>query len=665
MLAATCFKLNFTALKSAQKTAHGKMERMDKRQIRQKIATIYHKLPLPAWITIAAVLVLGVSYGLIFGISKQVQFSYAGDSCVQQLTLFPSAQKGNSDAFDVTVKDVKSIGSFQYAATKVCVTPKQAPQSGDYKATVGMFGGSFLAKPFNISVDAPPVARKADIIDKTISTALPLNIALTSPDTIHSYKLSVEDKAAQCKNEKTQLVCDVAELSLKPDTEYTVSLLRSFNNSKATKVVEGKVETLLPIALQSSSIAEAKVVYDTPKEYSFTFDKTVEKADAVLEQKTGETRQKLDTTVRYEGQTVFVATKADLARKAEFTLTLKQVVADSGNSLDAPLAVNFSTSGGPKVAKVSVGGTDVPQAAKITVTLDQPIKEGVDIAKFATVTGLTGSVSQKSPTELIYSIQGGLCQAFSLVLNKGVESGSNAEVSEDWKFDSRTVCGTTSVIGYSSKGRAITAYFFGNGTKTILFTGGIHGTERSSATTMQAWADYLMSNAYKIPADKRVVVVPNTNPDGIAAGSRNSATNVNLGRNFPTANWKADIETTSGVLKNGGGTSAGSEPEAKALINLTRQLRPRLEVSFHSQGRLVGANKFADSVSIGNTYASTVGYQTMFDNAEAVMGYPMTGEYEDWMGESMGIPAILIELPSHSGNYLSGQLNALLKMLSV
>ena len=98
---------------------------------------------------------------------------------------------------------------------------------------------------------------------------------------------------------------------------------------------------------------------------------------------------------------------------------------------------------------------------------------------------------------------------------------------------------------------------------------------------------------------------------------------------------------------------------------LTQQLRPRLEVSFHAQGRLVGANKFADSVAIGDMYANMVGYRTMFYNAEAVMGYSMTGEYEDWMGEKYNIPAILIELPSASGNYLSSQLAALKKMITL
>lgn len=633
--------------------------------LKTNIHAIYRRLPLPVWIAIGAILFVTVSYSLIFFVPKNVHFSYADETCVRQLVLFPSSQTASSNNFDVTTKDTLDIGSFTYAATKVCLTPTQAPEAGDYSAKIGLFDGWFAAKQFNVQVAEPPVARKADVIDKSISTALPLRIGLTSADSIHTYKLAIADKTTECTTDKSELICNIADLQLEAGADYTAALTRSFKDSSETKLMQGKIGTLQPIVLQSSSLAEAKVVYDTPKEFSFTFDKDIDDATVTLERKNGDQREKIATSTRYDGTTLYATVASDLARKAEFTLTVQQAVAKSGNSLETPLTYNFSTSGGPKPASVSVGNTGVPQTAKITVTLDQPVKEGVDVTKFARVEGVEGSVALKSPTELVYSIQGGLCQSFNLIFAKGLESGSNAEVSEDWKFESRTICGTSSVIGYSAKGRAISAYYFGNGSSTILFTGGIHGTEASSVTTMQAWVTYLMSNAHKIPADKRVVVVPNTNPDGIAAGSRNSATNVNIGRNFPTANWKADIDTASGVLKNGGGSKAGSEPETAALIALTRKYKPRLEISYHSQGRLVGANKFGDSVSIGNTYASIVGYQTMFNNAEAVMGYPMTGEYEDWMGEEMGIPAILIELPSHSGNYLNSQFNAMLRMLTV
>ncbi len=634
-----------------------------------KVITKYQQqlktVPRKFWIVGGAVAGFVLIYSLIFFIPKNVEFSYAGDTCARQLVLFPSAQTKSADDFDLSIQNELKVGNFAYAATKVCVSPKQAPTEGKYTASVGLLGGWFGAKHFSINVAEPPIARTSDIVGKTISTALPLKIALSSVDTIHNYDISIADKQTDCESESAEVSCAIADLELDPGVEYTASLYRSFKGTDRTKVVEGKVATLLPVTLKSSSISEGQVIYDMPKEFTFVFDKPIDSAELTFERKNGDSREKIAATSRWEGSTLSVVIASDLARKAEFALTVNQVIADNGSSLDSAITTNFTTSGGPKPVGVSVGPTGAPQNAQIVVTLDQPIKDGVDISKFARVEGVTGSVKQRSATELVYSIQGGLCSAFSLVLDKGVESGSNTEVSEAWKFDGRTICGTSSVIGYSTKGRPITAYYFGNGTTTVLFTGGMHGSEPSGYTTMQAWVTYLMSNGYKIPADKRVVIVPNTNPDGIAAGSRNSATNVNIDRNFPTANWKADIETTNGVLVNGGGASAGSEPETKALMALTQQLRPRLEVSFHSQGRLVGANKFGDSVSVGNIYAGIVGYQTMFYDAEAVMGYPMTGEYEDWMGESLGTPAILVELPSNSGNYLNAQLSALLRMLSV
>lgn len=623
------------------------------------------KVPRKYWIIGGVLLSLILIYSLIFFIPKKVDFSYAGDSCARQLVLFPGVQTTASSDFTLSLKDELKIGSFTYATTTACVEPKSAPMAGDYTASVGLFGGWFMKKPFTIKVAEPPVANKASFGDKAISAALPLKIELTGADTIHTYELTSADKTSDCTTDQAEIVCNVSALSLKPGSDYTIALHRSFQGTAKTTVAEGAIQTLLPIVLTETDLTQDKVIYDTQKEFTFTFDKPVENAEVALEKKVGETVERVTATSRTEGSTVFVTASADLTRKTGFTLTLKQVVADNGSSLEAPIAINFSTSGGPKPASVSVGNTNVGQNAQIVVTLDQPLKEGVDITKVARVEGLSGSVKLRSPTELVYQINGGLCQSFDLIFDKGVPSGSNAEVSDAWKFTARTVCGYSSVIGYSVQGRPITAYYFGNGSQTILFTGGIHGEERSAQQTMQAWADYLMVNGYKIPADKRVVVVPNLNPDGIARNMRYNANNVNLGRNYPSANWQASIDTASGTLPTGGGTEPGSEPETKAIMALTAQLRPRLEISFHAQGSLVGANKVADSVSIGNIYASTVRYGTMYNNAEEVMGYSITGEYEEWMGEKFGIPAILIELPTRNGNYLNSQLNALMKMLSV
>lgn len=649
-----------------QKSAYVKIDTVTRHQIKQKLAHIYHRLPLPVWILLAVLVFAVIHYGVVFGISKQVAFSYAGDTCVRQLSLAPSLMKQTgTSGYETQFKDTTSIGNVQLFSSSICFTANEVPKIGKNNVAVSLFGSFFAAKKFTMNVSEAPTARTADIAGMSISTALPLHIELTSSDTINDYRLSIADKSTDCDQKDAELSCAVSELKLAPGTAYEASLYRSFNGAAEKQIVEGEITTLLPLNLTDASVADGKVIYDIPADFRFTFDKPLETSDVTFKNADG---QAIEIDTKQEGAVLIVTPRSELSRKADYSLALNQVVAQNGSALSAPLTYKLTTSGGPKVASVSVGSNSVGQSAKIIVTFDQPVAASVDVAKITRIAGVNGSAKRLSDTQFAFTLADApLCATFTLTIDKGVASGSNKESSEEaWSFKSRIVCGLSAVIGYSVQGRAIIAYYFGSGSSTILYTGGMHGSERSGATTMQAWVTYLQAHAAEvIPAGKRVVVVPNTNPDGIATNTRYNANNVNIDRNFETANWKADIETSSGIIVNGGGTSAASEPETKALAALTRQLMPRLEVSYHASGRLVGANKVGDSVAVGDMYAKLVGYETMFYDAEAVMGYPMTGEYEDWVGESMGIPAILIELPTASGNYLSSQQSALIRMLSV
>lgn len=624
---------------------------------------MYAKLPLKVWIIGGVLLVALIGYSVTFFIPKSVQFSYAQQTCIGQLVLFPDIQKTTSDDFTIQFSDELRIGSVSIAATKLCIEPERTPSEGSHMVTVAPFGSIVARLHVAVSTPKAPTARASDIVGKTISTAQPLTVKLTTPDIVHEYSLKIADRSTLCQQDDGKLSCDIAKLNLEQGISYIASLHQEYRD-EARKLIEGTVETLQPLMLERTSITKDQVVYDIPLSVIFAFDQPIESAQVKLVKYDGDTITASQTLKTTQAGKELTASFEALDRESQYRFELVQAIGENGSSLAAPVTISFTTSGGPKVTHVSVGATGVARSAAIVVTFDQPIDKEVDIEKLTRVEGVGGTVRRTSDTQLTFTIQGGDCTAFSIVVDKGLKSGSNGEASKEaWRHSSRTICGTSWVIGYSVQGRAIVAYSFGSGAKTILFTGGMHGSERSGQQTMQAWAEYLQ--AYGAPAGTRVVVVPNTNPDGIAAGSRNNSRNVNIDRNFPTANWQASIETASGTLPTGGGASAGSEPETAALIALTRQLRPRLEVSFHAQGRLVGANKFSDSVAIGSIYANMVGYQTMFANPEAVMGYAMTGEYEDWMGEEMGIPAILIELPTPSGNYLQSQLAALKRMLSV
>ncbi|MBC7565018.1 DUF2817 domain-containing protein [Candidatus Saccharibacteria bacterium] len=626
----------------------------------------FKSIPLRIRIVVGSVL-LFMLYTATFLIPTNIQLSYANtQTCANWLMIAPDLQKqrAGKDEFLVYPSSVVKVFNVALFSNKVCVTPSVTPKEGRTKVSVAPFGLPLFSKSFGINTPGNPVADVGALKGTAISVVKPLLIPLSQKDMIHTYSLRQDEKTASCRLVERAIACDISTLTLQPSSPYELSLERGFQKEKSQKIERLSIRTLDAVQLVDASVKSEATLYDKPTDFRFVFDRELESAEGAITQTDATT---IDARFDVEGKTVIVTPKKPLPRNTTYTLTLRQVTGKDGASLAASIPTKFVVSGGPKVSGISVGPTLVAQNARIIVTFDQALKPDVDMAKFVRITGVVGSVSRASDNSIAVTITTATqCAAFNISIDEGVPSGSNDEVSADpWKFDGRIICGSSSVIGYSVRGRAIVAYTFGSGGSTTLFTGGMHGSEPSGMSTMQAWVSYLQANGYKVPADKTVVIVPNTNPDGIAVGSRNNINNVNIDRNFPASNWRPDIDTASGLLPTGGGTSAGSEPETKALIALTTQLRPRLEVSFHAQGSLVGANQYGDSIAIGTAYARTVGYGTMIGNAEEVMGYSITGEYEDWMGQALNIPAILIELPSSSGNYINSQLNALLNLLTV
>jgi protein MpaA len=182
----------------------------------------------------------------------------------------------------------------------------------------------------------------------------------------------------------------------------------------------------------------------------------------------------------------------------------------------------------------------------------------------------------------------------------------------------------------------------------VLYTGAIHGDEQSASYILNDWINDLEANAKNIAANRQIVIVPTVNPDGLSAGTRNNANNVNLNRNFATNDWKQDINDTNGTVKNGGGTSPMSEPETQAIANLSSQLRPRLVLSYHAVGSVAIGNEAGDSASLAAKYASLVGYNNGTGNSAEIFSYEISGTYDDWLAQKLGSPSIIIELGSYS-----------------
>jgi len=460
-------------------------------------------------------------------------------------------------------------------------------------------------------------------------------------------------------------MCDIESLDLRQATEYTFELQRYFNNKKVETVFSKKATTLAPVTVLGTSVKAGDTVYARPTSIGLTADKVVSKATATLQKRVGDTLTDVATTVAIAGQSITV-NFAELERLNQYQLTLSDVEATDGSTLlDKTYVLPFSMSGGPKVTGVNIGKYGVNVGTTVIVTFDQTLSQTQDISPLVRLAGgISGMTRQGS--QLRFSTSGvPVCGDFSITLGKDIQSEHGIAGNSAWNFGSRTLCHTVSSIGSSVKGRAISAYRFGSGPQTILFVGATHGNERGTYDLLSGWVDELESKARSIPGDKTVIVIPALNRDGIAAGSRRNANNVDLNRNFPTTNWKADVTMPGGEMVQGGGGSAPlSEPESRAIAGYTVGLSPRLVLTYHSIGSLVTPNEAGVSSLYASTYSSISGYYVSPKaSAGQTFEYDTTGAYEDWLYESPGIAAILVELGSHTSSSSSRNFPAMWAML--
>lgn len=594
-------------------------------------------------------------------IAKQVRFSYAGSTCVPQLTLLPEASKPTDDSgFDVSTKKMVTVAGVKIASLETCFTAKKAPSVGLASVSVGPDGGWLKQKTFIINIPQPPTAQ-LDVLTKPISTAKSLDIPLTESDEVFQYRLTVDQQTTECPVKNAVLHCDIAALKLTQGKTYELHLTRLFNNQQAGTVIKKNINTLVATSVISSSIAEAQVVYDKPKQLTVTFDKDIVRADVSLS-KLGTEAPVLIEKPQVNGKQMLINVTNDLERSASYELSATNLEAKDGSTLADSHIVSFTTSGGPKVTGINTPAYGLALNKTIAISFDQPLSKTQDVVKFVNVKGISATVSRSINQILVTYVGAPACTDFSVSVASGIESQYGVLQTAGWSQDLRTICQSVSTIGYSLGGRAIQAYTFGSGSKTILYTGAIHGNELSSRSLMLAWINELEFNVRSIPAGTKVVVIPAVNPDGVATNVRNNAANVDLNRNFPTSDWQTDIVSpTNQPIPGGGGATALSELESQALASFTIALQPRLVMSFHSQAGYAMGNQAGDSAALAATYAKLSGYKNTTGSTSA-FGYAITGSYDDWLAEIQGITSVLVELTSNTNSEFSRNKTALWAM---
>src|SRR5581483_8768162 len=203
----------------------------------------------------------------------------------------------------------------------------------------------------------------------------------------------------------------------------------------------------------------------------------------------------------------------------------------------------------------------------------------------------------------------------------------------------------TEVIGSSSGGIPLTAYWLGDGPTAVIVQGAIHGGyEINTSYLAFQLRDYYETHPDEIPEGLRLAFMPEANPDGIALDSRYYLTNVDPNRNWDTPDWAADAYDGNGrLVRNLGGAAPMSEPETRAMAAWFLAVRPAVVVQYHSQGSfVVGTRELAEP------YAAATGYRlpTPGGGLGGLLPYRATGTMGRWL-TSHEIGSVLIETANH------------------
>lgn len=243
----------------------------------------------------------------------------------------------------------------------------------------------------------------------------------------------------------------------------------------------------------------------------------------------------------------------------------------------------------------------------------------------------------------------------------------NETTNENENGEPAVVDKTKTVIGKSAGGRDILAYHFGEGTKELLFVGGIHGGyEWNTALVAYEMMDYLRANPSVVASGTKVTIIPVLNPDGLAkvvsstgkfakadvnpsqtvqVSGRYNEKGVDLNRNFD-CDWQASAKWQDKTVS--GGTAAFSEPEALAIKNYVEAKRPVAAVVWYSAAGGVFASNchtgvLPETLEIAGVYGKASGYKVF----KEFNFYEITGDMVNWLAK-INVPAISVLLTNHT-----------------
>lgn len=197
----------------------------------------------------------------------------------------------------------------------------------------------------------------------------------------------------------------------------------------------------------------------------------------------------------------------------------------------------------------------------------------------------------------------------------------------------KTLTESIEVFGRSVQGRDLLAYVLGNGDNTTLIFAAVHGNETATPYLVTQLRAHLKRHPEWLK-NRRVVLVPVMNPDGLQKRRRVNAHGVDINRNYP-GTWRKAKRGDS--FKSG--PRVASEPETQAMMRLARKYRPDKIVSIHQPLHCL-AYSGKRSRALAQVIAKENGYAI-----KSNIGYPTPGGFGGYCEKIIKTPVVTLELP--------------------
>ncbi len=235
-----------------------------------------------------------------------------------------------------------------------------------------------------------------------------------------------------------------------------------------------------------------------------------------------------------------------------------------------------------------------------------------------------------------------------------------------------------SSAGKSVQGRELWYLTVGRGERTLLAVGTHHAREYVTSILLMKYCEDLLQNYDEALMRRvRVVFLPMLDPDGVEiclygprgdvyiesmprlSGTYSSwkanGRGVDLNRNYPCL-WEEKriaADVPSSEMYNG--PHAASEPEVRAMMELSRRLVPALALTFHTKGEEIyyadthTPSLAEESLRFAEAIAEESGYRILPPSSDPAV---FAAGFENWFRDALGRPCLLIEAGRYDGTEL-------------